>query len=93
MVRKRLKDNKNAKKGWQKTIPRFSEKIENEEHPSHGSNLFSSLAHLQVARGSGFRDARSLLDGMTDAVRRFADGAEQSDDLTMMAIRYLRKKK
>ena len=30
---------------------------------------------------------------MTEAVRRFADGAEQSDDLTMMAIRYLRKKK
>ena len=88
MVRKRLKDNKNAKKGWQKTIPRFPEKIENEEHPSHGSDRL-----LQVARGSGSRDARSLLDGMTDVVRRFADGAEQIDDLTMMAIRYLRKKK
>ena len=44
VVRKQLKDNKNAKKGWQKITPRFSEKIENEEHPSHGSNLFSSLA-------------------------------------------------
>ena len=44
VVRKQLKDSKNAKKGWLKSTPRFSEKIENEEHPSHGGDLFSGFA-------------------------------------------------
>ena len=31
---------------------------------------------------------QQLLEGMSEAVRRFVEDAEQSDDLTMLAIRY-----
>jgi sigma-B regulation protein RsbU (phosphoserine phosphatase) len=31
---------------------------------------------------------QQLLEGMTEAVHRFVQGAEQSDDLTMLSIRY-----
>ena len=36
-------------------------------------------------------DCQSLITKMTDAVHRFVEDAEQSDDLTMLAIRYLKQ--
>ena len=35
-------------------------------------------------------DCQTLIERMTDAVNHFVEDAEQSDDLTMLAIRYLR---
>jgi len=59
------------------------------EAENRAQALFGSDRLLETVRGLRARNARELLDGMTEAVRRFADGAEQSDDLTMMAIRYI----
>ena len=36
-------------------------------------------------------EPRLLIDMMTDAVHQFVSGAEQSDDLTMMAIQYIKQ--
>ena len=38
-------------------------------------------------------EPRQLIDRMTDAVRRFVGDAEQSDDLTMMAIQYIKQQR
>ena len=38
------------------------------------------------------QEPRQLIEQMTDAVRRFVSDAEQSDDLTMMAIQYIKQK-
>jgi sigma-B regulation protein RsbU (phosphoserine phosphatase) len=43
------------------------------------------LAHLQAALGS---NARETSVGVLDAVRRHANGAKQSDDITVVAVRY-----
>ena len=37
------------------------------------------------------QEPRQLIGRMSDAVRQFVGGAEQSDDLTMMAIQYIRQ--
>ncbi len=39
------------------------------------------------------REPKQLLDLMTDAVHQFVGGAEQSDDLTMMAIQYIKQQR
>ena len=44
---------------------------------------FEALTHHQ-------QEPRQLIEQMTDAVHRFVGGAEQSDDLTLMAIQYIR---
>jgi sigma-B regulation protein RsbU (phosphoserine phosphatase) len=44
------------------------------------------LAHLQAALGS---NARETSLGVLDAVRRHADGAKQSDDITVVSVRYM----
>jgi sigma-B regulation protein RsbU (phosphoserine phosphatase) len=38
------------------------------------------------------QEPRQLIEQMTDAVHRFVGDAEQSDDLTMMGIQYIRQK-
>ena len=38
------------------------------------------------------QEPRQLIERMTDAVHRFVGDAEQSDDLTMMAIQYIRRR-
>ena len=43
------------------------------------------------ALAEGRQDPRQLIGLMTDAVHRFVGEAEQSDDLTMMAIQYIRQ--
>ena len=37
------------------------------------------------------QEPKQLIERMTDAVHQFVGDAEQSDDLTMMAIQYLKK--
>jgi phosphoserine phosphatase RsbU/P len=43
------------------------------------------LAHLQASPG---RNARETTLGVLEAVRQYAAGAKQSDDITIMSIRY-----
>ena len=43
------------------------------------------------ALSQGQQEPRQLIDLMTEAVRQFVGDAEQSDDLTMMAIQYIRQ--
>jgi sigma-B regulation protein RsbU (phosphoserine phosphatase) len=46
---------------------------------------------LEILRKTDARDARQLIESMSAEVERHRDGAEPSDDLTMMAI-YLERK-
>ena len=39
--------------------------------------------------GDGLQEPQAVIDSMTEAVRAFVGDAEQSDDLTMLAFRYL----
>ena len=51
--------------------------------------LYSSARLSETLRAAGpVKDSRSLVDKMEGEVDRFVDGAVQSDDLTMLAIRY-----
>ena len=43
------------------------------------------LAHLGAANG---RNTSDMAKGILDAVRRHAAGAKQSDDITVMCVRY-----
>ncbi len=43
------------------------------------------------ALSQGKQEPRQIIDIMTDAVHQFVGDAEQSDDLTMMAIQYIRQ--
>ena len=43
------------------------------------------------ALSHGQQEPRQLIGQMTDAVHQFVGDAEQSDDLTMMAIQYIPK--
>lgn len=44
---------------------------------------------LDVARGAGGASSQALVDQIVAAVRAFTKGAAQSDDITVMVIRYL----
>ncbi len=44
---------------------------------------------IEVANRAGERSAQSLVDAIVAAVREFTKGAPQSDDITVMVIRYL----
>ena len=53
-----------------------------------GHELYGSERLEQAVRGLlGVRDAQSLLSGIVSSVRCFADGAEQADDITMLAFK------
>ena len=57
-------------------------------------NLFGIERIVEEANhilGQGHQEPRQIIDQMTDAVHQFVGDAEQSDDLTMMAIQYIRK--
>ena len=52
-------------------------------------SLYSTARLLDTLRAAGpVKDPRSLVEKMEREVDRFVDGAVQSDDLTMLAIRY-----
>ena len=50
---------------------------------------FSDERLQKVAEGAADRSAQGLVDGIVAAVREFTKGAPQSDDITVMVIRYL----
>ena len=52
-----------------------------------GVERVKEIAQHQISVGD--TSPKALLDGLTEAVDAFVAGAEQSDDLTMMAIKYL----
>ena len=57
-------------------------------------NLFGIERIVEEANhilGQGHQEPQQIIDQMTDAVHQFVGDAEQSDDLTMMAIQYIRK--
>ena len=47
------------------------------------------LDYSKALTKQGERSSQQLLECMSERVRQFAAGAEQSDDLTMLAVRYL----
>ena len=47
------------------------------------------LDYSKALTKQGERSSQQLIEYMSECVGQFADGAEQSDDLTMLAIRYL----
>ena len=51
------------------------------------------LATVQQLYGEGHYEATLLIKTMEEAVKQFVGDAEQSDDLTMMAIQYLKEQK
>ena len=50
--------------------------------------LFKVERVLEVFKGCNGLSSKQLLETMKEAVGQFVDGAEQSDDLTLLAIRY-----
>ena len=59
---------------------------ENVEHAQFGDNRIVNVAEACLAERQV--QPATLVDRMTEAVHRFVDEAEQSDDLTMLAIKY-----
>lgn len=62
------------------------------EAMNKGGELYSPQRLLDYTKELTMQDGLSalqLVNCLFDSVRHFADGAEQSDDLTMLAIRYL----
>lgn len=51
-------------------------------------NMFSRERIIDLAKGAGNYSARKIVDLMKNTVNRYAEGAEQSDDLTMMAVQW-----
>ena len=54
-----------------------------------GGEEFGEARLLETIEGMGACHAQALVEGVLDAVRAFTKSAVQSDDITMMAIRYL----
>ena len=52
---------------------------------------FTKPRMVEVLKREAGADAETLVKSVGDEVRRFTEGAEQSDDLTMLAIRYLKE--
>ena len=50
---------------------------------------FGESRLLEAIERTGTADAQAMIDGVVDAVRAFTKGAVQSDDITIMAVRYL----
>ena len=59
---------------------------ENIDHDQFGTQRLHQAA--QATSEDGQMSPRSIIDHMTNAVHAFVGDAEQSDDLTMMAIHY-----
>ena len=59
---------------------------ENVDHAQFGDNRIVSVAEACLAENQV--QPATLVDRMTEAVHRFVDEAEQSDDLTMLAIKF-----
>ena len=60
---------------------------ENTRQELFGDARVRNVARLAVSRGQ--RQPRQVIDSMTEAVSQFVGDAEQSDDLTMLAIQFI----
>ena len=58
----------------------------NHQHQQFGRERIMETLNQSLPLGG---QEGSLLQALTDKVQQFVDGAEQSDDLTMLAIRYM----
>lgn len=65
---------------------------ENSTHTQFGSDRIIKTAQ-QALSESGSCNPQGIIALQTEALHRFVGNAEQSDDLTMLAIRYNRVKK
>ena len=61
----------------------------NKEHKMFGMERMKQVLN---DKPQAIENAQLLVEQMTEAVHTFAEGAEQSDDLTMLAIRYTPRK-
>ena len=53
-----------------------------------GLELYGDAHLLETVKGLlGVRDAKAMLGGIVDSVRCFANGAEQADDITLLALK------
>ena len=59
---------------------------ENKDHEQFGMERVVQTA--EQTKAEGITQSEAIVGRMTEDVTRFVDGAEQSDDLTMLAIRY-----
>ncbi|MBR3726383.1 MAG: serine/threonine-protein phosphatase [Prevotella sp.] len=59
---------------------------ENKDHEQFGMERVVQTA--EQTKAEGIIESEAIVGRMTEDVTRFVDGAEQSDDLTMLAIRY-----
>ena len=67
----------------------YTDGLNEAENPDH--DQFGLDRILATAKEAGPASPAALLDAMTSAVHGFVSGAEQSDDLTMLAIKRLKK--
>ena len=67
------------------TLVLYTDGLSEAENPDHA--LFGKDRILEAARMKA-KTSEALIAGMSDAVHVFVSGAEQSDDLTMLAVRY-----
>jgi sigma-B regulation protein RsbU (phosphoserine phosphatase) len=63
----------------------YTDGLNEAENPAH--EQFGTDRMLDVLGGSAFRGAREAVRRMTDAVTAFVDGAEASDDLTLLCLK------
>ena len=47
---------------------------------------------IPAALDAGSSDAKAVIDGLFDVLSRYADGAEQFDDIGMICFRYQNRK-
>ena len=53
-------------------------------------DIYSDERLIEQMRGAGESTARALIDALSASIAQFTGGAEQSDDITMLALRFLR---
>ena len=58
-------------------------------HALFGEQRINHVAEEQVAQG--VKEPAAVIYAMNEEVHRFVGEAEQSDDLTMLAIKYIKK--
>jgi sigma-B regulation protein RsbU (phosphoserine phosphatase) len=71
------------------TIFLYTDGLNEAEDPGHA--LFSVQRIISIAESlvkDGKNQPDIIIDQMIEGVHRFVDGAEQSDDLTILAIKY-----
>ena len=64
----------------------YTDGLSEAENPEQA--LFGEDRILETLRGAASTDPTALVSRLSDAVHHFVNGAEQSDDLTLLAIRY-----